>query len=112
MTKIYVSATIEDSISAHGNTQPPHLIVRVEDEKGTPVEGLNIANFSIGSEIIGVGGSLINIRSVSIGKDPGVYLLKLLPLSGQTWKSGVHIFSVTASQERHKGLTFCCRFIN
>ena len=71
------------------------------------VAGLVAANFSLGSEIVGPGGSISHISTVTNGKLPGVYLLQVLPLAGQTWKAGVYIFSVAVSRAADRGTTLC-----
>src|ERR1041385_5948751 len=94
MAHLTIAAVAEDTIAAPGNTQPTYIVVSVQDGTGAAVTGLTISNFSIGSEIVGPGGSISHIDTVSNGKLAGVYLLKVLPLTGQTWKAGVYIFSV------------------
>ncbi len=107
MAKLTVATIVEDTMSAPGNMQPTYLVVSVEDANGAPVAGLAIPNFAIGSEIVGPGGSTSHISAIAPGKLPGVYLLSLLPLAGQSWKAGVYIFSVVVNHGADKGHALC-----
>ena len=107
MAKLFVSAVGEDTIAAPGNAQRTYVIVSVEDATGNPVTGLAASNFMLGTEIVGPGGSTSSIQSVSNGKLPGIYLLSVIPLAGQTWKSGVYIFSVAVTRGADKGQALC-----
>jgi hypothetical protein len=107
MAKLFVSAVGEDTIAAPGNAQRTYVIVSVEDAAGNPVTGMAAANFQLGTEIVGPGGSTSSIQSVSNGKLPGIYLLSVIPLAGQTWKSGVYIFSVAVTHGADKGQALC-----
>lgn len=105
MAKLNVTAIAEDGLSAPGNALVTHVVVSVEDASGSPVAGLAATNFRIGTEIVGAGGSTSSISSISIGKLPGVYLLKIIPLTGQTWKAGVYIHSIAVNHVADKGQT-------
>ena len=83
------------------------FVVSVTDTNGAGVARLAIGNFAIGSEIVGPGGSTCHVGSVANGKLTGTYLLNVLPYEGQTWKGGVHIFSVNATSGADKGQTLC-----
>ena len=107
MAKLTLHAVGEDTIASPGNANNLYIIVSVEDLNGAPVPGLAIGNFAIGSEIVGPGGSISHINTVTNGKLPGVYLLQVLPLAGQTWKAGVYIFSVAVTRSADHGLTLC-----
>ena len=100
MAKLALHAVGEDTIASPGNANNLYIVVSVEDANGAAVPGLAIGNFAIGSEIVGPGGSTSHIDTVANGKLPGVYLLRVLPLAGQTWKAGVYIFSVAADAGR------------
>jgi hypothetical protein len=106
MSKLVVKAIVEDTLAAPGNTKPAYIVVSVEDVNGLGVSGLNVSNFSIGSEVVGPGGSLSHISSIST-VNPGIYTLLILPQAGQTWKSGVYIFSVVVHTGTDKGQTIC-----
>lgn len=107
MAKLFVSALAEDTISAPGNAQRTYIIVGVEDASGNPVEGLTAANFRVGTEIVGPGGSISSIQSVHNGALAGVYHMNILPLAGQTWKAGVYIFSIAVTRGADKGQALC-----
>ena len=104
MAKLFVNVVGEDTISAPGNAQSSYLIASVEDGSGAPVTGLTIPSFHLGTEIVGPGGSTSSIQTVSNGKLPGTYLLKIIPLAGQTWKSGVYIHSLAVTRGADKGI--------
>jgi len=107
MAKLTLTAISEDSVAAPGNANSLYIIASVEDGSGAPVGGLTPANFALGSEIVAPGGSLSHINGGGNGQLPGVYLLKLAPLAGQTWKAGVYIFSVAVTRGADHGLTLC-----
>ncbi len=107
MAKLNVTAIAEDTVAAPGNALNLYLIVSITDANGTGVPGLSMANFNIGSEIVGPGGSTSHIGAVGGGAVAGVYHLTLLPLAGQTWKSGVYIYSVTVAKGADLGQTLC-----
>ena len=94
-------------MASPGNANKLYIVVSVTDGNGAGVTGLNKGNFSIGSEIVGPGGSISHIDSVANGKLSGTYLLYVLPLTGQTWKAGVYIFSVNVISGADKGQTLC-----
>jgi hypothetical protein len=106
MSKLDIKAIVEDTIAAPGNAKPTYIVVSVEDQNGAGVIGLNSANFKLGSEVVGPGGSISHIDSIN-SVNPGVYTLQILPLAGQTWKSGVYIFSVAVHNGTYKGQTLC-----
>lgn len=105
MAKLTVKAIGEDGLASPGNSSILHIVVSVTDANGVGVAGLAIANFALGSEIVGAGGSTSHIDTVSNGKLTGTYLLKALPLAGQTWKAGVYIFSVNVTSGANHGQT-------
>lgn len=106
MSKLDVKAVVEDTIAAPGNTKPAYIVVSVEDSNGLGVSGLNASHFTIGSEVVGPGGSLNHISSIST-VNPGIYTLQILPQTGQSWKAGFYIFSVAVHQGANKGQTLC-----
>lgn len=107
MAKLSLVAIGEDTMASPGNAQNLYIVVSVTDSNGAGVTGLTIGNFAIGSEIVGPGGSISHIDTVNNGKLGGTYLLRVLPLAGQTWKSGVYIFSVNVTSGVNKGQTLC-----
>src|SRR5258708_24599183 len=98
MAKLTLHAVAEDTVASPGNANNLYIIVSVEDLNGVAVPSLAIGNFAIGSEIVGPGGSTSHISTVTNGKLPGVYLLQVLPLAGQTWTAGGYIFSVAGTR--------------
>src|ERR1700712_172487 len=107
MAKLTLHAIGEDTVASPGNANKLYIIVSVEDLNGATVAGLAIGQFAIASEMGGPGASPSHISTVTNGKLPGVYLLQVLPLAGQTWKAGVYIFSVAATRGTDHGITLC-----
>lgn len=105
MARLIVSALSEDTIAAPGNTQPNYITVSVsEDATGAPVSGLAAANFKVDPMIVGPGGALVNIASAAEStRIPGFYFVNVVPIKGQTWKSGVYIFAVAVTHGHDKG---------
>jgi hypothetical protein len=100
---LFVSAFSEDTIAAPGNRQPNYIIVSVTDNNGIPVTGLGVANFKVDPMIVGPGGALVNITGVTAGRMPGFYLVNVVPIRTETWKSGVYIFAVAVERNADKG---------
>ncbi len=108
MALLIVSAIAEDTVAAPGNATDSYIVVSVTDGNGAAVAGLVLANFALGSPIVGPGGSLSHITSVgSGGSVSGVYILRIAPLAGQTWKSGVYIWSVRVTSAANAGQALC-----
>lgn len=105
MARLIVSALSEDTIAAPGNAQPNYITVSVsEDPTGGPVSGLTAANFKVDPMIVGPGGALVNIVSVAEStRIAGFYFVNVVPIKGQTWKSGVYIFAVAVTRSADKG---------
>jgi hypothetical protein len=94
MAFLHVSALSEDTVAAPGNRQPNYITVSVTDSVGNPVMGLAAANFKVDPMVVGPGGALVNIISVTAGRLHGFYLVEVVPINTQTWKAGVYIFAV------------------
>lgn len=108
MAQLIVNAIAEDTIASPNNALSSYIVVSVTNADGTAVAGLTIANFSVGSPIVGSGGSTSHITSVGLGGSlSGVYILRIAPLAGQTWKSGVYIWSVRVTSGANVGQTLC-----
>jgi hypothetical protein len=105
MALLYVVASSEDAIAAPGNRQPNYLVVSVTDAQGNPKAGLAAANFHVDPMIVGPGGALVNITSVSPGRLPGFYFIDLVPIRTETWKAGVYIFAVAVTSGVDRGQT-------
>lgn len=52
---------------------------------------------------MGPGGSLVNVVDVNPVRLPGIYLIRVVPINTQTWKSGVYIFAVAVQRGSDKG---------
>jgi hypothetical protein len=105
MAMLIVSAASEDTIAAPGNRQPNYILVSVTDTGGQPLVGLAAANFNVDPMIVGPGGALVNIASVVAGRLPGFYLVNVVPIAAQTWKSGVYVFAVAVERGADRGQT-------
>lgn len=105
MARLVVSAFSEDTIAAPGNRQPNYIITSVTDVNGAPVTALGASNFKVDPMIVGPGGALVNITGVTAGRLPGFYLINVVPIRTETWKSGVYIFAVAVEKGTDKGQT-------
>jgi hypothetical protein len=105
MARLIVEALSEDTIAAPGNRQPNYMTVSVTDANGAPITGLGTSNFKVDPMIVGPGGALVNITSVTAGRLPGFYLVNVVPIRTETWKSGVYIFAVAVEKAADKGQT-------
>ena len=105
MARLIVVSFSEDTIAAPGNRQPNYIIASVTDANGVPVTGLAAANFKVDPMIVGPGGALVNITSVTAGRLPGFYFINVVPINTETWKSGVYIFAVAVDRAADKGQT-------
>ena len=103
MARLIVSTASEDTIAAPGNRQPNYILVSVTAANGVPVTGLAVANFKVDPMIVGPGGALVNIVSVSPGRLPGCYLINVVPILTQTWKAGVYVFAVAVQRGADQG---------
>lgn len=107
MALLIVNALSEDTIAAPGNSQPNYIVVSVTDANGVPVTGLGIANFAATPIIVGPGGSLGSISTVTGGGMAGIYSLNVIPSAGQTWKAGVYIYAVAVTSGANHGQNLC-----
>ena len=105
MSGLNVVSVSEDTIAAPGNRQPNYICVSVTKQDGTPVTGLAATNFKVDPMIVGPGGALVNITSVTAGRLPGTYLVDVLPIRTETWKAGTYIFAVAVDHAPDKGQT-------
>lgn len=105
MARLIVTAFSEDTIAAPGNRQPNYVIVSVTDVNGQPVTGLGVSDFKIDPMIVGPGGALVNITSLTAGRLPGFYHVNVVPIRRESWKAGVYIFAVAVERGADKGQT-------
>jgi hypothetical protein len=103
MALLIVEAFSEDTIAAPANRQPNYLVVSVTSADGEPATGLTASNFEVDPVVVGPGGALVNIVDVTGGRLPGIYLIRLVPIEKETWKSGVYIFAVAVSRDTDMG---------
>ena len=105
MARLILTAFSEDGIASPGNRQPNYIVASVTDANGAPVTGLAVANFKVDPMIVGPGGALVNITSVTPGRLAGFYLINVVPIRAETWKAGVYIFAVAVERGADKGQT-------
>lgn len=105
MARLNVVAQSEDTIAAPGNRRENYICVSVAEENGAPTTGLSAPNFKVDPMIVGPGGALVDITSVTAGRLPGTYLLRVLPIATETWKAGTYIFAVSVDRSGNKGQT-------
>lgn len=105
MALLDVQAFSEDTIAAPANRQPNYIVVSVTSAAGEPTTGLTVSNFKVDPVIVGPGGALVNITDVTAGRLPGIYLVRVVPINTETWKSGVYIFAVAVTKGTDKGQT-------
>jgi hypothetical protein len=79
MALLIVQAASEDTIAAPGNRNPNYIVVSVTDSNGNAVQGLTNTNFKVDPMIVGPGGSLVEITSVSAGRLAGFYFVNVVP---------------------------------
>jgi hypothetical protein len=114
MALLIVNAIAEDTLAAPGNALDSYIVVSVTDSNGVAVAGLALANFTLGSPIYAPFGSDSHINTVGGGGAAvsGVYVLRIAPLAGMTWKSGVYIWSVRVTSGADVGQTICAIKMN
>ena len=107
MALLNIVALAEDTIAAPGNRQSNYIVVAASNPNGTPLTGLVAADFQVDPCIVGAGGALVNITSVTPVRIPGTYIISVVPIGVQTWKAGVYIFAVAVKKGADQGLTLC-----
>jgi hypothetical protein len=105
MARLIVEAASEDTIAGPGNQQANYVVLSVTKTSGVPVTGLTTKNIDVEALIVGPGGALVDISSVSGAGFPGFYFVDIVPIKGQTWKSGTYIFAVVVKNGSDKGQT-------
>lgn len=103
MSLLMVKAASEDTIAAPGNRENNYVVVSVTDGGGNPVTGLAAANFKVQPVIVGAGGALVNITGANPAGLPGFYIVTVVPIKTETWKSGTYIFAVAVERGADKG---------
>jgi hypothetical protein len=98
-----VKAASEDTIAAPGNRENNYVVVSVTDGGGNPVTGLAAANFKVQPVIVGAGGALVNVTGANPAGLPGFYIVTVVPIKTETWKSGTYIFAAAVERGADKG---------
>jgi hypothetical protein len=102
MALLMVSTLSDDSVAAPENDAANYIVASVTDATGAPVIGLAATNFTVTTLIVGPGGTLVNVSAIS-SPAPGFYIMGVIPISGQTWKSGIYIFGITVTCGADRG---------
>ena len=105
MARLIVTALSEDTIAAPDNREPNYIVVSVTDKHGEPLTGLGTANFQVDPMVVAPGGALVDIITVIPGRLAGFYLIEVVPIRTETWKSGVYIFAISVTSGSDKGQT-------
>ncbi len=105
MPRLAVVARSEDTVAAPGNRKPNYIVASVTTARGKPVAGLTKSNFKVDAIIVGPGGALVKITSLAGGRLPGFYILQVVPIRKETWKSGVYIFGIAVTKGKYHGQT-------
>lgn len=103
MALLIVQAASEDTIAAPGNRKPNYVCASVTDAVGNPVTGLGVANFAVQPLVVGPGGALDTIQSVTAAGLPGMYIVSVVPIGTETWKSGTYIFGLSVTHAGDHG---------
>jgi hypothetical protein len=102
MALLNVATIAEDINAAPGNSVPATIVASVTDAAGVAVTGLTTANFAVATQIVGPGGAIVTLSTVT-SSTAGFYNLQVVPLTGNTWKSGVYIFGVAVTHGSDRG---------
>jgi hypothetical protein len=76
-----------------------------------PQSNLVVADFRVVPVIVAAGGALVNISDMS-EPQPGVYLVKVVPIPGATWQMGRYIFWIAVSSASNQGQTVTSVFVH
>ena len=82
-----------EGVTAGPNIYDVAFIVLAVTYKGAGISGLTIGNFTLGTHIVGPGGSTLRINALSDHGD-GKYLLDVVPISTGDWRPGKYLLSV------------------
>jgi hypothetical protein len=107
MALLIVQAASEDTIAAPGNRNPNYIVVSVTDSNGKAVQGLTNTNFKVDPMVVGPGGSLVEVTSVTGGRIAGFYFVNVVPSKTETWRSGGYIFAVVVEANGNRGQALC-----
>ena len=57
--------------------------------------------------VVGPGGSLVEVTSVTGGRLAGFYFVNVVPFKSETWKAGGYIFAVAVEANGNRGQALC-----
>src|SRR5262245_46870358 len=91
-------------VARPGNRDKLYLVVSVTNNSGTPRTGLTAGDFQVDPIIVAAGGGAVNIATVS-ERQPGTYLVEVVPIPAATWELGRYIFWIAVTSGLNKGQT-------
>jgi hypothetical protein len=94
-----------------GNSGPLYLVVSVTRTSGVPIGGLGAADFRIVPIMVAAGGALVDISSLS-ERQPGAYLVEVVPIPNAVWQSGRYIFWIAVTSSANQGQTVASVFVH
>lgn len=115
MARLIIEAIGEDVTAAAGNFRESVILVSVTNSNGVGVTGLNLSNFVLDSMIVATGGAISSIDSLMTnitGSITGIYIFRIAPFAGQTWKSGVYVWALKVTSGANVGQTLCSTLID
>ena len=98
-------------VARPNNRDNLYLVVSVTNNYGTPRTGLTAANFQVDPIIVAPGGGAVTIATVS-ERQPGTYLLEVVPIPAATWQLGRYIFWIAVAAGSSKGQTVSSVFVH
>jgi hypothetical protein len=104
--RLIVEAVSEDTIAAPGNKLDNYVLISVTDACGNPLTHLNASNFKIDPMVVGPGGALVDITSVThSSRIDGFYFMDVKPINNYSWKAGVYVFAIAVKDKHRRGQT-------
>jgi hypothetical protein len=110
VARYLVTAKGSDLTGLDGKSEGQFLIVRVTDENGEPVEGLNKSNFNVwklGSVAVLSGPKKFGLQEATVVHPPadlpGVYVIKLDPEGSEEKGSWVYAVAVLTGKKGKRG---------
>jgi hypothetical protein len=98
-------------VARPGTRDKLYLVVSVSNNNGTPRTGLTAGAFQVDPIIVAAGGGGVNIANVA-ERQPGAYLLEIVPIPAAAWELGRYIFWIAVTAGSNKGQTVCSVFVH
>jgi hypothetical protein len=93
-------------VAKPGNQLPLNIVVSVTRNNGVALGGLTTTSFRVQAILVAPGGGQVTVQSVA-ELQPGVYLVKVIPIPAATWLLGVYTFWVAVNQGSNAGQSLC-----